>query len=591
MVIYNVKDRTELLSRVGGFEGESVRQEDIDLTYTWTNTQGVDNGGTVINVGTGSWVNKYKGSSIFTPTYEGNKDLSKSIVPELGNGTTYYFSTSGDDSNDGLTEVTPKRTLYNASVNIQPQPGDNILLKRGDVWNNERLFFYDTVPVFGTEANRITFADYGDITLPIPKMDGKILTTGFVADSVANVYKITKSYIYGRYWLDGVEVLMARSKDELSEYQPFYASGTEVFMYSLTDPSNHTIELAGAAGIYCQTSNDYIIYKNLEVVNSYDEAFKMNGSSHNIITNCVFGSGCTGGASMTAINGVYSNYNLFIDCIVKADYKFDYSGVDNSTNVSDAFGTGDGFFIHDGASHNKVINCYIENWGHASLNMNEQTGRDTSFNEFMNNYITGPDCGYGGRIGFSGTNCSNNVISGNIIKDIGVRFQFAGTNNKVVNNVIDTVTDPTVKLPDKKGQGMNISGYNGAANGLVVANNTIMNTDAEAIWVVPGNSVIKNTLITRNIIYNCGSDSVAIRLQDGMAVNETKFIDNLFYDDRGVRPLIIDQDSGSTPLDIDHLNSVGLNTDNKIIDVGLLPTYESKFDFISKYYGYKRSVR
>ena len=32
MIINNVKDRTELLSRVGDFESESVRQEDIDLT-------------------------------------------------------------------------------------------------------------------------------------------------------------------------------------------------------------------------------------------------------------------------------------------------------------------------------------------------------------------------------------------------------------------------------------------------------------------------------------------------------------------------------------------------------------------------------
>ncbi|MEA2036834.1 MAG: glycosyl hydrolase family 28-related protein [Nanoarchaeota archaeon] len=57
-----VADRIALLARTGIVEGEAVWQTDIGLMYTWTNTQGVDNGGTIINVGTGSWVASYSGA-------------------------------------------------------------------------------------------------------------------------------------------------------------------------------------------------------------------------------------------------------------------------------------------------------------------------------------------------------------------------------------------------------------------------------------------------------------------------------------------------------------------------------------------------
>lgn len=58
----SVADRTALLAVTGTREGEVVLQNDIGLLYTWTETQGVDNGGTIINVGTGSWIAKYDGA-------------------------------------------------------------------------------------------------------------------------------------------------------------------------------------------------------------------------------------------------------------------------------------------------------------------------------------------------------------------------------------------------------------------------------------------------------------------------------------------------------------------------------------------------
>lgn len=72
-------------------------------------------------------------------------------------GNVYYVSmTDGSDSNDGLSPKSPWKTLGKAS-SITFQPGDTILLKRGDMWTGEA--FYPKGE--GTSANWITVSAYG----------------------------------------------------------------------------------------------------------------------------------------------------------------------------------------------------------------------------------------------------------------------------------------------------------------------------------------------------------------------------------------------------------------------------------------------
>lgn len=70
-------------------------------------------------------------------------------------GTIYYVSTSGDDSNDGLTEATAKRTP-NAALQAC-QPGDKVLCQRGDYWPETSIRF----PRAGTAGNYISVGAYG----------------------------------------------------------------------------------------------------------------------------------------------------------------------------------------------------------------------------------------------------------------------------------------------------------------------------------------------------------------------------------------------------------------------------------------------
>jgi hypothetical protein len=84
-------------------------------------------------------------------------------------GTTYYVSSSsGNDANNGTSQSTPWRTMAEVS-NTTFQPGDTILLKRGDVWLADPL----VVSSSGTATNPITYGAYGTGNKPV--LDGQFI--------------------------------------------------------------------------------------------------------------------------------------------------------------------------------------------------------------------------------------------------------------------------------------------------------------------------------------------------------------------------------------------------------------------------------
>jgi len=78
-------------------------------------------------------------------------------------GASFYVSCTGKDTNPG-TAAAPWRTLAKASA-ATLQPGDELLLARGCVWDGERL----EVPWDGTAGAPITVGAYGDGARPIIK--------------------------------------------------------------------------------------------------------------------------------------------------------------------------------------------------------------------------------------------------------------------------------------------------------------------------------------------------------------------------------------------------------------------------------------
>jgi hypothetical protein len=75
-------------------------------------------------------------------------------------GAIYYVSSGGDDSNDGRSPQAAWRTLDR--VNEEPlQPGDCVLLRRGDLWRGQLL------PRSGSEGQPVTYGAYGEGPKPI----------------------------------------------------------------------------------------------------------------------------------------------------------------------------------------------------------------------------------------------------------------------------------------------------------------------------------------------------------------------------------------------------------------------------------------
>ena len=92
------------------------------------------------------------------------------FIISLNAQTTYYFSTSGNDSNDGLSTSAPKQTLSAAQTVLNNAVGgDSILFKRGDTWSRGTGFStpyagvvgIDLMNVDGSSGNYITIGAYG----------------------------------------------------------------------------------------------------------------------------------------------------------------------------------------------------------------------------------------------------------------------------------------------------------------------------------------------------------------------------------------------------------------------------------------------
>lgn len=101
-------------------------------------------------------------------TFTSTLGAEKKIYP-LSTGRTFYVSTSGKAGNTGLSEDSPYR--FRDIKTIDFQPGDNILLKRGETFTGSLKFN----KIAGADDNPITFASYGEGAKPIIESRSDVL--------------------------------------------------------------------------------------------------------------------------------------------------------------------------------------------------------------------------------------------------------------------------------------------------------------------------------------------------------------------------------------------------------------------------------
>lgn len=111
-------------------------------------------------------------------------------------GTTYYVSTSGSDSNSGVSATSPWRTVAKV-VGFEPslRQGDCVLFQRGGVWSEELKISN----IHGSQSFPITFSNYGTGNLPV--LDGGSTRLYGIVDA-SNDGESASSYVT----VDGFEI-------------------------------------------------------------------------------------------------------------------------------------------------------------------------------------------------------------------------------------------------------------------------------------------------------------------------------------------------------------------------------------------------
>jgi hypothetical protein len=204
---------------------------------------------------------------------------------------TYYVSSSiGNDTNNGTSSSTPWQTI--GHVNGQTfSPGDSILFKRGDVWN-ESLATASS----GSSGNPIAFDAYGTGAAPnltgyyaVPPSAWVLVTGNAWKAPVPATYTAINFCLFGSVW--GQKVAAVSSN--LTAWGDFYLANGFVYIFSVGSPATYynapivpmalsnvpVISVNGQSwltfqhflvnwfdqyGVYVQGASDHLVFANME---------------------------------------------------------------------------------------------------------------------------------------------------------------------------------------------------------------------------------------------------------------------------------------------------------------------------------------
>src|SRR5208283_1040713 len=208
----------------------------------------------------------------------------------VGWATTYYVSSStGSDLNGGTSAAAAWQTI--GHVNLQTfLPGDSVLFKRGDVWNES------LVPgSSGSAGNPIAFDAYGTGAAPnltgyyaVPSSAWVNVTGNAWKAPLPSTFTAVNFCLFGSIW--GQKVAPATSN--LTAQGNFYLANGYIYIFSAGSPSNYNepivpmalsnvpvININGQSwltfqhfqvnwfdqyGVYVQGNSDHLVFANME---------------------------------------------------------------------------------------------------------------------------------------------------------------------------------------------------------------------------------------------------------------------------------------------------------------------------------------
>lgn len=254
--------------------------------------------------------------------------------------TTYYVSTSGDNSNNGTTTSTPWATV--AKVNgTSFTAGDSILFKAGDEWTSGTMQL--VVPSSGSSGNPITFGSYGAGAKP------KITNTTPSNARKASIICLNRSWIV----IDGFDVGVAEGESSSARGIILEGGGDNIVQNCTvtgSDPDDTT------RGILVFSSPRYTIQANTISLTMYGIEINLTSTTFSglILGNVIHdlnasateewdaikingtgpGQDCTG--TRVAYNELYAFNEDGIDCFYPENVIFEYNYIHDSDDSKSA---------------------------------------------------------------------------------------------------------------------------------------------------------------------------------------------------------------------------------------------------------------
>ncbi len=410
--------------------------------------------------------------------------------------TTYYFSTSGNDANNGTSSASPKQTLSALQTLLDTaQPGDNFLLKRGDTWTTRAGIYGLDISADGTASEYIVIGAYGTGNKPVFDFSGTDYMIRFYSGTAAASASYLK--IENIKFTSTALPLTNRPDDAIF----FNGSGQ-----TTTSPSN-------------------IIISNC-VIDSIIEGINAKLYANNItIENCTISN--TGLISNRAGNGVYSSAP---NTIIR-------------DNIFNGCATGDNTTSHS-IYISRMNDCLVENniidgknaKGNlvAVSNARRLTIRGNTVFSGQSGGIGGGPQDYTGEFGFyEDVLIEKNIVYNapfgiSIVRSNGggtVTGTAVGDNIKIINNIIYNGLDRGVRIYNAASQ----KGIFSISN-VTIANNTFYN-NVKGIWISSSNMTLGNGIAVKNNILfnNLYPSGTLLEIDNAADISQIDFNYNLYY--------------------------------------------------------------
>jgi hypothetical protein len=418
----------------------------------------------------------------------------------------YYVSSSGNDSNSGLTSALPWKTLQKIT-DFTFKAGDNILFKRGNVFTDAQFRINES----GSKGSPIIISAYGTGEKPEIRGWGEIsgwTNTGNWSEYTTGIWRMAKSLRTYRLWVNGKDKKQAEILTLTTDY-PWRWDSSYLYIKSTTNPAITFNSLVD--GTYRNRSSDftvnYITFKNLKITGGTSANIRLLNCNNITIDSCEIGyRGFAGLIIQTTTADSSSNF-IVSNCIMSSGDSLMYNYFKNPHTTTEAI------LLQDGVTNCKIYNNYLYGWSHGGIFIkNITTSYPCHDIEVYNNYVTAPLIDYARGFGCDYASNGYNVsFHNNTIESTSVCTQINGKGLKFYNNVIDNVRDTPYKYTGSPvNSGIYVSAYETPAINMVIYGNVIRNCQDHGIVMNSYSYGVSGNNIHNNNIWNCGSFSIYI---------------------------------------------------------------------------------